>query len=43
MTRDEVLDLSAALPGAVEDYPFGDDVAVFKIASPLSRSPVTRP
>lgn len=31
MTRDEVLDLCGSLPGAVEDYPFGDDVSVFKI------------
>ena len=30
MTRDDVLDLCAGLSGAVEDYPFGDDVAVFK-------------
>jgi predicted DNA-binding protein (MmcQ/YjbR family) len=31
MTRDDVLDLCAALPGAVEDYPFGKGVAVFKV------------
>jgi predicted DNA-binding protein (MmcQ/YjbR family) len=31
MTRDQVLDLCSRLPGAVEDYPFGDEVAVFKI------------
>jgi predicted DNA-binding protein (MmcQ/YjbR family) len=31
MTRDEVLDRCAGLPAAVEDYPFGDDVAVFKV------------
>ncbi len=31
MTRDQVLDLCSSLPGAVEDYPFGDDVAVFKV------------
>lgn len=31
MTRDDVLDVCAALPGAVEDYPFGDGVAVFKV------------
>ena len=31
MTRDDVLDLCASLPGAVEDYPFGDSVAVFKV------------
>jgi predicted DNA-binding protein (MmcQ/YjbR family) len=26
-----VLDLCATFPGAVEDYPFGDGVAVFKV------------
>jgi predicted DNA-binding protein (MmcQ/YjbR family) len=26
-----VLDLCAGLPGAVEDYPFGEGVAVFKV------------
>jgi predicted DNA-binding protein (MmcQ/YjbR family) len=31
MTRDDVLALCASLPGAVEDYPFGDGVAVFKV------------
>ena len=31
MTRDEVLDLCSSLPGAVEDYPFGDEAAVFKV------------
>jgi predicted DNA-binding protein (MmcQ/YjbR family) len=31
MTRDDVLYLCAALPGAFEDYPFGDGVAVFKV------------
>jgi predicted DNA-binding protein (MmcQ/YjbR family) len=31
VTRDQVLDLCSSLAGAVEDYPFGDDVAVFKI------------
>lgn len=35
MTRDEVLDLCSSLPGAVEDYPFGDDVAVFKIGGKM--------
>jgi predicted DNA-binding protein (MmcQ/YjbR family) len=30
--RDDVLDLCGGLPGAVEDYPFGDGVAVFKVA-----------
>jgi predicted DNA-binding protein (MmcQ/YjbR family) len=32
MPRDDVLDFCAALPEAVEDYPFGDDVTVFKVA-----------
>lgn len=31
MTRDEVLALCADQHGAVEDYPFGDDIAVFKV------------
>jgi predicted DNA-binding protein (MmcQ/YjbR family) len=31
MTRDDVLAVCAAYPGAVEDYPFGDEVAVFKV------------
>lgn len=31
MTRDELLDLCSSLTGAVEDYPFGDGVAVFKV------------
>jgi predicted DNA-binding protein (MmcQ/YjbR family) len=31
MTRDDVLGLCAAQPGAVEDYPFGNGVAVFKV------------
>jgi predicted DNA-binding protein (MmcQ/YjbR family) len=31
MTRDQLLGACAALPGAVEDHPFGDGVAVFKI------------
>lgn len=31
MTRDDVLGRCAGLPGAVEDYPFGDGVAVFKV------------
>lgn len=31
MTRDDVLDLCASLVGAIEDYPFGDGVAVFKV------------
>jgi predicted DNA-binding protein (MmcQ/YjbR family) len=31
MTRDDVLAACAARPGAIEDYPFGDGVAVFKV------------
>jgi predicted DNA-binding protein (MmcQ/YjbR family) len=31
MSRDDVLDACAHLPSAVEDYPFGDAVAVFKV------------
>ena len=31
VTRDQVLDVCSRLPGAVEDYPFGDEVAVFKV------------
>ena len=31
MTRDDVLELCGSFPGAVEDYPFGDGVAVFKV------------
>jgi predicted DNA-binding protein (MmcQ/YjbR family) len=32
VTRDDVLDFCGSRPGAVEDYPFGDGVAVFKVA-----------
>ena len=32
MTRDEALSLCAGLPGSAEEYPFGDGVAVFKVA-----------
>jgi predicted DNA-binding protein (MmcQ/YjbR family) len=31
VTRDDVFELCASLCGAVEDYPFGDGVAVFKV------------
>ena len=31
MTRDEALVLCAGFPGAAEEYPFGDGVAVFKV------------
>ncbi|TMR90422.1 MmcQ/YjbR family DNA-binding protein [Nonomuraea basaltis] len=30
--RDRVIAECAAKPGSVEDYPFGDEVAVFKVA-----------
>ncbi len=30
--RDQVIAACTAKPGAAEDYPFGDDVAVFKVA-----------
>jgi predicted DNA-binding protein (MmcQ/YjbR family) len=45
VTRDEVLDVCGSLPAAVEDYPFGDGVAVFKVGGrmfalvPLEGSP----
>ena len=29
--RDGLLDLLTGMPGAVEDYPFGEEVAVFKV------------
>ena len=35
VTRDEVLELCLALPGALEDYPFGDDAAVFKVGGKM--------
>lgn len=47
MTRDDVLDLCVRQPGAVEDYPFGDGVAVFKVGGkmfaliPLGDDPAT--
>lgn len=31
MTRDDVLRICAALPGAIEEFPFGDGVSVFKV------------
>ena len=43
--RDQVIAACAARPGAVEDYPFGDEVAVFKVAGrmfalvPLGETP----
>jgi predicted DNA-binding protein (MmcQ/YjbR family) len=30
--RDEAIAVCSAKPGSVEDYPFGDEVAVFKVA-----------
>jgi predicted DNA-binding protein (MmcQ/YjbR family) len=35
MTRDGVLNFCTGLPGAVEDYPFGDEVAVFKVGGKM--------
>lgn len=35
VTRDEVLDLCSNLRGAAEDYPFGDEVAVFKVGGKM--------
>ena len=35
MTRDQVLELCSSLSGAVEDYPFGDEVAVFKVGGKM--------
>src|SRR5262245_53117890 len=35
MTRDEVLRACGSLPSAVEDYPFGDEVAVFKVGGKM--------
>jgi predicted DNA-binding protein (MmcQ/YjbR family) len=35
VTRDDVVDLCSSLRGAVEDYPFGDEVAVFKVAGKM--------
>jgi predicted DNA-binding protein (MmcQ/YjbR family) len=31
MTRDDVLELCGSFPGATKDFPFGGDVAVFKV------------
>ena len=45
--RQAVLEVCSAQPGAREDYPFGDEVAVFKVADkmfalvPLDASPAS--
>jgi predicted DNA-binding protein (MmcQ/YjbR family)/uncharacterized protein YdhG (YjbR/CyaY superfamily) len=45
--REQLLEMCAGLPGAVEDYPFGDSVAVFKVGGrmfalvPLDGTPAT--
>ena len=31
MTRDDVVELCTGMPGAIEDFPFGDGIAVFKV------------
>jgi predicted DNA-binding protein (MmcQ/YjbR family) len=33
--RDGLLDLLTGMPGAVEEYPFGDEVAVFKVGGKM--------
>lgn len=35
MNRDDVLALCSSLPRALEDYPFGDAVAVFKVGGKM--------
>ena len=35
MDRDGLLDLLTGMPGAVEDDPFGDEVAVFKVVGKM--------
>jgi predicted DNA-binding protein (MmcQ/YjbR family) len=35
MDRDHVLEICLGLPGAVETYPFGDDVAVIKVGGKM--------
>jgi predicted DNA-binding protein (MmcQ/YjbR family) len=45
--RDRVIEACLAKPGSTEDYPFGDEVAVFKVAGkvfalvPLAGSPAS--
>ena len=31
MNREDVLNFCSAFPGAIEEYPFGDEVTVFKV------------
>jgi len=33
--RDALLELLTEMPGAVEDYPFGDEVSVFKVGGKM--------
>jgi predicted DNA-binding protein (MmcQ/YjbR family) len=46
LSRDDLRDYCLSLPGANEDFPFGADVAVYKVAGkmfallPISASPV---
>src|SRR6185437_6216888 len=35
MTRDEAFEFCTGLPGAVEEYPFGDGAAVFKVGGKM--------
>ena len=35
MDRDQLIELLTDMPGAVEDYPFGDEVAVFKVGGKM--------
>jgi len=35
MTRDDLRDWCLQMPGAVEEFPFGDNTAVFKIAGKM--------
>ena len=35
MDRAPLLDLLTGMPGAVEEYPFGDEVAVFKVGGKM--------
>jgi predicted DNA-binding protein (MmcQ/YjbR family) len=35
VNRDDVLNICGLMPGAVEDYPFGEGVAVFKVGGKM--------